>query len=292
MNFTHKVEKLPKETFVITATVPWADVQAAYDNAFAVLAESVEVEGFRRGKAPKAVAEKHIAPEKVYDRAIRDLLPPIYDEIIKKEDLKPVINPKIDLKDAAQGKDWTIVFTVAQRPQVKLGDYKKIVAKVKKAQNTPEILIPGKEPANGGSEQEKSQKQQAMLNSILDELMNASEVDIADVIIEEELSSRLARLVDDVQKLGMTVESYLKSKQLTMEDLKASYSKEIGETHKVELILNEIAELENIQVEQEELDKLFGNVKDEKERQAVAQNAYYYAMILRKQKTLDFLLGL
>ena len=131
-----------------------------------------------------------------------------------------------------------------------------------------------------------------MLNSILDELMNASEVDIADVIVEEELSSRLARLVDDVQKLGMTVDSYLKSKQLTMEDLKASYSKEISETHKVELILNEIAELENIQVEQEELDKLFGNVKDETERQALAQNAYYYAMILRKQKTLDFLLGL
>jgi trigger factor len=239
------------------------------------------------------VAQKHISQERVYDHAIRDLLPGIYEEIVKKEDLKPVINPKIDLKQAKPNEDWIVVFTLAQRPTVKLADYKKVVQNAKKDTKAPEIWVPGssdaKEPP---SEQEKAAKQQQMLNSILTELLKQSEVEIADVIVEEELNQRLARLVDDVQKLGMTVESYLKSKQTTIEDLQAAYKREIEETHKIELILNEIAEAEKIQVEQAELDKLFAGVTDEKELKAVQQNAYYYAMILRKQKTLDFLLGL
>lgn len=292
MNFTHKLEKLPKETYEITVTIPWETVESAYNRAFDHLAQNLEVEGYRRGKAPKMVAEKHLPQERVYDHAIRDLLPGIYEEIVKKEDLKPVVNPKIDLKQAKPNDEWVVVFTVAQRPQVTLPDYRKIVQKAKKDSKTPEIWVPGSNSPKDSNDQEKAQKQQELLNTVLSELLKESTVEIADVIIEEERNQRLARLVDDVQKLGMTVEAYLKSKQVTMEDLNASITREIEETHKIELILNEIAEVEKISVEQAELDKLFEGVKDEKERQTVAQNAYYYAMILRKQKTLDFLLGL
>lgn len=291
MNYTHKVAKLPKETYELTVTIPWDAVKVAYDRAFTTLSESLEVEGFRRGKAPRAVAEKQIPPERVYDRAIRELLPDIYEDIVKKEGLKPVVNPKIDLKEAKPNADWTVVFTIAQRPQIKIGDYKKIVLAAKKNAKTPEIWVPGKDKTEP-NEQEKAQQQQEVLNVILTELLKSSEVELADVIIEEELNQRLSRLVDDVQKLGMTVETYLKSKQTTMEEVKAQYAREIEETHKIELILNEIAEAEKIAVEQGELDKLFGSVKDEKELKAVQQNAYFYTMILRKQKTLDFLLGL
>lgn len=292
MDFTHKVEKLPKEAYAITVTIPWKSVQAAYDHAFEHISQDLEVEGFRRGKVPRAVAQKHISQERIYDRAIRDLLPGIYETIVKKEDFKPVVNPKIDLKHAKPNEDWIVVFTIAQRPTVKLADYKKVVQKAKKDSKTPEIWVPGKDAPKEPDEKEQASKQQEMLNSVLTELLKQSEVEIADVIVEEELSQRLARLVDDVQKLGMTVDSYLKSKQTTMEELQAAYKREIEETHKIELILNEIAEAEKIEVEQAELEKLFAGVKDEKELKAVQQNAYYYAMILRKQKTLDFLLGL
>jgi len=47
-----------------------------------------------------------------------------------------------------------------------------------------------------------------------------------------------------------------------------------------------------INVEKEDLDKLFANIKDEKEKEQARQNAYFYASILRKQKTLDLLLNL
>lgn len=291
MNYTHTVAKLPKETYQLTVVIPWQSVKSTYDKAFTALAETLEVEGFRRGRAPKGVAEKHISQERIYDRAIRDLLPDIYEDIVKKEGLKPVVNPKIDLKEAKPDADWTVVFTIAQRPEIKLADYKKIAKDAKASMGGAGIWVPGQDRAEP-SEKEKSQKQQEVLNLILSELLKTSNVELADVIIEEELNQRLTRLVDDVQKLGMTVETYLKSKQTTIDEVKAQYTREIEETHKIELILNEIAEAEQIAVEQDELDKLFGSVKDEKELKSVKQNAYFYAMILRKQKTLDFLISL
>ena len=62
--------------------------------------------------------------------------------------------------------------------------------------------------------------------------------------------------------------------------------------HKIEFILGEIADKEGIKVEKSDLDKLFLNIKDEKERKMAETNGYYYASILRKQKTLDFLTSL
>ena len=77
-----------------------------------------------------------------------------------------------------------------------------------------------------------------------------------------------------------------------MESLKAQFRKETEDTYKLEFALSEIADKENIKVEKADLDKLFINIKDEKERKRAEQNSYYYATILRKQKTLDYLISL
>ena len=112
------------------------------------------------------------------------------------------------------------------------------------------------------------------------------------MVIEEEVESRLTRLVDDVQKVGMTIEAYAKSKNTTIEEIRAQIQREVDEMYKLEFILNEIADAQNIQVEQAEMDALIGNAKDEKEKEAAAKNMYFYVMILRKQKVLDYLLAL
>jgi len=53
-----------------------------------------------------------------------------------------------------------------------------------------------------------------------------------------------------------------------------------------------IADKENIKVENSDIEKLFLNIKDDKEREKAKENSYYYASILRKQKTIDFLISL
>lgn len=290
--YTHTVKKLPKGTFEITVQLPWATVEKETAKAFQTLADNLEVEGYRKGKAPKALAEKHVKKESIYQQIIRTLFPDIYSEIIKKEDLKPVISPRVDLKKAKENEPWELIFTLAEKPTVVLGDYKKTLKEIKEKRNKADIWVPGSEPKPEEDEKEKAKKQQALLNEMLGALLESSKVEVSDFILEEELNSRLSRLVDDIQKLGMTTETYLQSKNLTMEQLREQFLKEIMETHSLEFALNEIAEKEKIAVENEELEKLFTSIKDNKERAAAMQNAYYYAALLRKQKTLDFLLSL
>lgn len=289
--YTHTVKKLPKGTFEITVNIPWATIEQESEKAFQTLLAELEVEGYRKGKAPKALGEKHIKREAIYQQIIRTLFPDLYAEIVKKEDLKPVVSPRVDLKKAKDQEPWELIFTLAERPTVTLGDYKKELTEVKNAKKKADIWTPGsdiKQP----DDKEKSRLQQELLNEMLTSLLKSSTIEISDFILEEELNGRLSRLIDDIQKLGMTTETYLQSKNLTMEQLREQMLREIVETHSLEFILDEIAEKEGISVENEELEKLFGSIKDEKEKAAAMQNAYFYAALLRKQKTLDFLLGL
>ena len=290
--YTHTLKKLPKGTFEITVKMPWAMIEKETEKAFQTLAEMLEVEGYRKGKAPKELAKKQIKKEAIYQQIIRTLFPDIYAEIIKKEELKPVISPRVDLKQAKENEDWELVFTLAEKPSVKLGDYKKTLADIKVKRGKADIWVPGTEAKPVDDDKEKARKQQELLNEMLTALLQLSTVEISEFILEEELNSRLSRLVDDIQKLGMNTETYLQSKNITMEQLREQFLKEIVETHSLEFALNEIAEKENISVETDELEKLFVSIKDNKERVAAMQNAYYYAALLRKQKTLDFLLGL
>ena len=152
-----------------------------------------------------------------------------------------------------------------------------------------EIWVPGKEPQK---EETPDQKYQKTLNAVLGALMEKAKVEISDVILEEEVTQRLSRLLDDIRTIGLTVEAYLKSKNQTLDDLRALVAKDVEETYKMEFILMDIADKEGIQIGQEDMDKLFGAITDEKDRKAAQENAYFYASVLRKQKTLDYLTSL
>lgn len=287
MDLKHALKKLPKNTFEIAVTVPWKTIKKAYDENFERAVGEVEVEGFRKGKAPRSVAEKNISKDAVYQKSIESLMPRIYEEVVKKEDLKPAVSPKIELISAKENADWQIKFTIAVRPEITLGDYKKIITDMKADQKKADIWVPGKDKVK--DERHEAESKQKLLNEILTALLKDSRVELSDLIVEEELNTRLARLLDEIAKIGLTVESYLKSKNLTMDMLKAQLRREIEDTHKLEFILNEIADKEEIQVDPKELEQLFVGIKDQTERAAAQRNSYFYAALLRKQKTLDFL---
>lgn len=289
---TYSSKKLPKNSVEITVTLPKADIKVGKDKAFKHLQGELVVEGFRKGKVPEAIAQKYLSAEAIYQEMMKDVLPNIYDEIVKKEALKPVMNPKIELVNAKEGEDWIVKISVAQKPTITLGDYKAKIKTLKAGKKKEDIWIPGKEaPAAKGQKEEDAEKSK-MINEVLDTVLKTAKIEVSDLILEEELNHRLSRLVDDVEKIGLTVDGYLKSKNLTMETIKAQFKKEIEDTYKLEFILAEIADVEGIKVEPEELNRLFVNIKDEKEKQSAMQNSYYYASILRKQKTLDYLIGL
>jgi len=287
--YQYKLVDLPRQVKKILVTIPTSSIEDEYKNAFEKIRSVILIPGFRQGKAPRDVAEKHIKKEKVFEELIRNLIPKIYDEIIKKEGIKPIVQPKIKLINAQENKDWEIEIMVAQKPNIDLGKYKDAIKNFKAQNKKADIWVPGKDIKTQPKAEDKTQTN---IDEILNLLLKESKIEIAELIVEEELNHRLTQLVDDVQKIGLSMDAYLKSKNLTLETLKSRYTKEIETTYKLEFILAQVADQESIKVEKEDLDKLFANIKDEKERQMAKQNAYFYASILRKQKTIDFLLSL
>lgn len=287
---THTVKKQPKSTTEVIVKLAWADVQEAYKTSFATLHAQFEMVGFRKGKVPRELAEKHIEKDKVYSHLIREIMPKVYEDIVKKENLHPILSPKIDLIKAKENEGWELKITIAEKPEVKLKDYKKKVQEAKKGVKSSEIWVPGQDEKK--DPKEENQKKEKNLNVSLEALLAESECELPPLLVEEELDRRLTQMVDDVQKIGLTMEKYLASRNLTIESVKERLTKEITDMYKLEFILQAIADEEKLEVKQTDLDALFSNIKEEKDRKSAEANAYFYASVLRKQKALDFIIGL
>ena len=290
--YTYIKKALPKSSIELVVDIKKEFIKKEYDKAFSKLLENLQIEGFRKGKVPSDIGKKHIKGEEIYKEAIQSIIPGIYEEIVKKEDIKPIINPKIELTKAKENEDWQVKFLIAIKPVFKLPDIKKIASDVKGNAKKDEIWVPGKAPKSEPEKEDAERKKQKTLNALLEAMITKTKIEIPDLLIEAELEHKLTGLLDEVQKIGLTIDGYLKSKNTNMDDLKAKYRHEIDETYRVEFILNEIADLNNIQVDQVDLDKIFENIEDEKAKQTALQNSYFYASVVRKQKTLEYLLNL
>jgi len=288
--YSYNLSKKPKNTTEIIIDIPKEDVAVEYKKSFAALLSDLTVEGFRKGKVPAEIGEKYLKKESVFSHLIQSLVSKIYEEIVKKESLKPIIQPKLELIKAKENEDWQIKATVAEKPVIDLSSYKKIVEKAKGTAKTAEIWTPGKEPAQ--TEESKEKQKHAVLNAVLDGLLKELVIEIPDMILEVELENRLTQLIDDVRKVGLSTEAYLKSKNITLDDLKKRYLKEIEDTYKLEFLLGDISEKEGIKVEKEDMEKLFASIRTEEERKQAEKNAYFYASIVRKQKVLDYITSL
>ena len=90
----------------------------------------------------------------------------------------------------------------------------------------------------------------------------------------------------------MGIDDYVRSKNTTVETLRGQFAKEIRDMYIMEFALEKIADDHKITVENSDLEKVFSSIDDPKKKKDAQANAYYYASVLKKQKTLDFLLSL
>ena len=121
MKITFKeLEACHVQANVVFEEKEWLDAQNA---SLKKLMQNVQVDGFRKGKAPEALARKHIDQAKLLDDAINSLLPNAYKEVLKKGKLEPFAQPKVDVTKLGE-KELEVKFIVVTGPKVELGKYK------------------------------------------------------------------------------------------------------------------------------------------------------------------------
>ena len=92
-------------------------------------AKYIVVPGFRKGKVPMNIAEKHYGAEIFYEDAFNEIVPAIYEKEIEENNLEVVSKPQIDIVQMEKGKDLIFTAIVATKPEVTLGNYKGIEIK-------------------------------------------------------------------------------------------------------------------------------------------------------------------
>lgn len=271
------IERTPDKTIKFVVTVEVDKVTKAREQILDELVKSADIKGFRKGKAPKEVVEKNIDEAKINEEVLRKIVPDAYLEAIKEHKISPIIQPKIQIIKFAKDNELVFNAETCEAPEIKLGDYK---TKVKDITAKSKIIVPGKE------------KQEVKIDEVLKTILDSVKLDIPKVLLDQETDRLLSQTLDEIKKLGLTLDQYLSSTGKTSEVLRNEYEARAKNELSLEFILQEIAETEKIQVTQEELDKAISEIKDQNEREAIEKNKYIYATILRKQKTLDFIKSL
>lgn len=111
----------------------------ALDESFKKAQKNVKVNGFRKGKVPRNIFEKNFGIESLYEEAINIVLPKAYTEALEKDNLIPIVRPKIDIKEI--NKDFVIiVFTITTKPDVNVKKYTGLNVKKDKVSVTKEEL--------------------------------------------------------------------------------------------------------------------------------------------------------
>ncbi len=108
----------------ISMTIPAAEATAAYNNAASKIAQYINIDGFRKGKAPRAVVERHVGVDRIQQEALEILLPKYLGQAIYDNKLDVITQPAITNYKFENGKDVEITFEVETRPEVSIGSFK------------------------------------------------------------------------------------------------------------------------------------------------------------------------
>lgn len=121
-----EVETLEKSMAKLTITVSAEDFEKAIEKAYQKNKNKISVQGFRKGKAPRAIIEKMYGVGVFYEDAANEVMPDAYEQAAKESGLDIVSRPEIDVVQIEKGKEFIFTAEVAVKPEVTLGQYRDI----------------------------------------------------------------------------------------------------------------------------------------------------------------------
>lgn len=184
-----KLEKIENNVATLEISVSAEKLEEGIMKSYLKNVKKFNIPGFRKGKAPRKMIERHYGEAVFYEDAINIVCPEEYDNAVKEHNLEPVDRPDIDIVEIESGKGLVFKAAVTVKPEVVLGQYKGIEAEKKEYNVTDEDV---------NSELEKMREKNSRLVDITDRPVRMGDITIID----------FKGFVDDVQFEGGTAENH------------------------------------------------------------------------------------
>ncbi len=288
---TTKFEKLPKSRIRFTITVPAETLERHYESAIKKVAAHVEIQGFRKGHAPRNLVIQKAGNASILNEMIELVLPDTYYKAVQEhKDIIPVSQPAVDVKELKGITEENLVPTemtyIAETdvmPDVKLGDYKKIKVKPKKAAETvdkkelDEAVEEIKKMygddfmKSSGFENEtdlrkaiedniKQQKifqaQSDTYDMIIEEAIKKAKLEVPETFIHNEIHRMEQQVEAQAKAYGMSFDDWLTSQKKTHDDIHKEWHDQAEKAAKAGVVLGRIAEEEGIDTTKQDSSRL------------------------------------
>lgn len=106
-----------------TITFSADEFEDAIVDAYKLNKDKFQIDGFRKGKAPRKMIENHYGESIFWDEAINGLLTLNYGKALDELELDVVDSPKLTLEEIEAGKDVVINVAVEVMPEIEVKDY-------------------------------------------------------------------------------------------------------------------------------------------------------------------------
>lgn len=122
-----------------SVTVPSDDIEARVSAKLTEVAKTIQIPGFRPGKVPLTVLRKRYGPHvmgEVLEGAVQDSI----QQTLKERELRPAMQPKIDVKSFDEGKDLEFELSFEVLPEFEMPDFSKIELERLRAEIKPDDI--------------------------------------------------------------------------------------------------------------------------------------------------------
>jgi len=257
---TSEFKRVDNGGIEIIFTIPGNLIISTKNDALKEFAKTAVISGFRKGMAPIAKVEAITNDEKLTEHILSHLLPQTFSESVIEYKFNSAIYPKYEAikitssKNVSTETEWQIKAITCELQKVIL-------------------------PKNYKGKLKRDQKDQTILIKSLIEVVR---LEIPKMLVDEEVNARLSQVLERIEKLGLTLEGYLKSVGKTAETLRAEYEIQAKEAISMELILNEVANQEKIEVTEKEIDEFIKTTGEDLNKVEKNQRNILKRVILRR----------
>jgi trigger factor len=116
-------EKVENSQAFLTIEMEPAEMETGMQESYQRLVQKANIPGFRRGKAPRVVVERHLGKARLLEEALDRMIPRAYQQALKEQAIEPYAQPEVEI---TQTDPLIFKATVPLMPTVTLGDYRSI----------------------------------------------------------------------------------------------------------------------------------------------------------------------